>query len=1786
MKNSTLPRSKFYLLVLFLLFASFSKGYSQMTAKSLTGSNGVFIGFYEFKPLNYDPSKKYPLIIFMHGIGERGNGTTDLPNILGNGLPNNIRNGHNMTFTWNGKTETFIVLMPQLSPSYGSWPAFYTDEMLKYALANFNVDEDRVYLTGLSLGGGGTWFYAGNTAANAKKFAAIGISCGTEQYVNFCNIASANLPTWAFHATNDGTVSVNATYNNIAKLNACNPAVKPYMTIWPDGDHWIWGRVYDTAYEWQNPNIYEWFLGQNRTLPVNKRPIAKGGADLTITTGNGVATLNGSASYDLDGKIVRYVWRKIGGPGWGSLKTPTSTDGIATATELWLAGTYVYEVKAIDDRADWAMDTVQVVVTDGGNINTAPTANAGSDVTLTLPTNSTTLTGTASYDKEGITSYAWSYVSGPTTYTIANPSLPVTALNNLVAGTYTFKLTVTDNVGQKSEATVKVIVNASGVNQPPTANAGSDVTITLPTSTATLNGSASVDPDGSISTYAWSYVSGPTQYTITSPAASTTTVTGLAAGTYTFKLTVTDNSGASSSATVKVVVNPAPNQSPVANAGSDVTITLPTSTATLNGSASSDPDGSIASYAWAYVSGPIQYTITSPSASTTTVTGLAAGTYTFKLTVTDNSGASSSATVKVIVNPAPNQSPVANAGSDVTITLPTSIATLNGTASSDPDGSISTYAWAYVSGPTQYTITSPSASTTTVTGLAVGTYTFKLTVTDNSGASSSATVKVVVNPAPNQSPVANAGSDITITLPASTATLNGSASNDPDGSIATYAWSYVSGPTQYTITSSSAVSTTVTGLAAGTYTFKLTVTDNSGASSSATVKVIVNPAPNQVPVANAGNDVTITLPTSTATLNGSASNDPDGSIVSYAWSYLSGPAQYTITSPSASSTTVTDLVQGTYVFKLTVTDNNGVSASATVNVVVNNPANQLPVANAGSDVTITLPISAATLNGSASNDPDGSIISYTWSYVSGPAQYTITSPSASSTTITGLTAGTYTFKLTVTDNSGASASATVKIIVNAAPNQVPVASAGNDATITLPTNSVTLNGSGSTDFDGLITSYVWTYVSGPAQYTITSPSAAATTVTGLVEGTYTFKLTVTDNSGASASATVKVIVNAAPNQVPVASVGNDVTITLPTSSVTLNGSASNDPDGSITSYTWSYVSGPAQYTITSPSTAATTVTGLVEGTYTFKLTVTDNSGASASATVKVIVNAAPNQVPVASAGNDATITLPTNSVTLNGSGSTDFDGLISSYIWTYVSGPAQYTITSPSAAATTVTGLVEGTYTFKLTVTDNSGASASATVKIIVNAAPNQVPVASAGNDVTITLPTNSATLNGSGSTDFDGLITSYVWTYVSGPAQYTITSPSAAATTVTGLVEGTYTFKLTVTDNSGASASATVKVIVNTIPNQVPVANAGNDITITLPANSVTLNGSGSTDFDGLIASYVWTYVSGPGQYTIANANTASATLSNLVEGSYVFKLTVTDNQGASGTANITITVLPAPNKAPIANAGNDTTVNLPNPVIRLNATASYDPDGQIVSYGWTRISGPGALTIVNSTTATPTVVGVQVGTYVFELTVTDDKGATAKDQVTVTVLAQPNSKPVAIAGKDTTIGIPSTSAILNGSKSYDPDGTITAYSWKQVNGPAPATIASADKAVSTVSNLQPGVYTFELTVTDNNGVTAKDSVEVTLVNNLRNEERLLVYPNPVTSITNMRLRCLSDTLGNTKVTIFDMHGKLIRTFSTYKSQSYMDIAIPVTSLLSGIYYIEVNIDNKKKMITKFVKQ
>jgi parallel beta-helix repeat protein len=941
----------------------------------------------------------------------------------------------------------------------------------------------------------------------------------------------------------------------------------------------------------------------------------------------------------------------------------------------------------------------------------------------------------------------------------------------------------------------------------------------------------------------------------------------------------------------------------------------------------------------------------------------------------------------------------------------------------------------------------------------------------------------------NSLPVVTAGPDQTITLPTASVTMAGNAT-DADGTIASHTWTRISGPAA-TITTPSSYTTTITGLTQGTYVFQLSATDNSGGVNTDVMQVIVNQAANILPVANAGADKVITLPTNTVTQIGSGT-DADGTISSYLWTQVSGPSTATIASASSSSSAFNNLIAGVYVFNLRVTDNRAGIANDQFQITVNNPANIPPVANAGTDQTIQLPTSSTTLNGSAT-DADGSVASHTWSFVLGPTTPVISTPSSYTSSVSGMTlAGTYTFRLTAVDNLGASGSDIMVILVNPAANVAPTSNAGVDKTITLPTTTTSVTGVASSDPDGTIVAYLWTQVSGPSTATIVSSAQQATNINNLsVAGTYVFNLRVTDNSGANSNDQMQVIVNQAINQLPTANAGTDKNITLPTNSVSQVGSGT-DPDGTISSYAWTKTSGPATFTIVSPTASTTTINNLVAGTYVFQLQVTDNRGGTATDVATIIVNPVPNVPPTANAGTNQTITLPTNSVTLIGSGN-DPDGTITAYLWTKTAGPGTFTIVSPTSSTTAVNNLVAGTYTFQLQVTDNSSATATNTVQVVVNPAPppNQSPVSDAGTDKNITLPTNSISQVGSG-TDPDGSIASYLWTKLSGPSTFTIVSATSATTVINNLVAGTYTFQLQVTDNLGATDVDQMTVIVNPAPNIPPQADAGTNKSITLPTNSVTQVGSGS-DADGSIASYAWTKISGPSTFTIVSPTSATTAINNLIAGTYVFRLTVTDNQSATGSDDVTILVNAAPNIPPVTNAGADQTIQLPTTSTTLAGNAT-DADGTISSHTWTLLSGaPAVATITTPSSYTSTVTGLTVaGTYSLKLAATDNSGATTNDTMAIRVNPVPNIPPISNAGPDITDTLPN-DAQLSGNGT-DADGSIISYLWSIVSGPNIPTFVSATQKNTAVTNLIPGTYTIRLRVTDNSGAAAFDTMTLSV--------------------------------------------------------------------------------------------
>ena len=640
---------------------------------------------------------------------------------------------------------------------------------------------------------------------------------------------------------------------------------------------------------------------------------------------------------------------------------------------------------------------------------------------------------------------------------------------------------------------------------------------------------------------------------------------------------------------------------------------------------------------------------------------------------------------------------------------------------------------------------------------------------------------------------------------------------------------------------------------------------------------------NNPPIVDAGSGKTITLPTNTVSLVGSA-RDNDGTISSIQWQKISGGTAY-IETPNKEATTVSNLSEGTYTFEIKATDNDGATSTDRVNVtVLPETQNESPRADAGPDKTITLPVNWVQLNGSGT-DPDGTIEEYSWKKMSG-GNAVIVSPSSASTEITDLEEGEYEFRLIVRDNDGDAHSNNVKVtVLPEVANQRPLVNAGQDQNITLPLNSVDVEGS-ATDPDGNIERVLWSQTQG-GNATIVNPESLYTKITDLEAGTYEFRLQAWDNDGDVAGDRIIVtVLPEAVNQRPVVNAGQDIQITLPENTVTVNGTAS-DPDGTISSTLWEKISG-GTVIIEEPSKLSTRISNLTEGTYTFRLTARDNSGETSADNITVTVLPEPNELPVVTASGDITITLPENTVSVSATAS-DEDGAVSSVQWTRVSG-GQANIVTPGSLTTEITDLQEGSYTFRITATDDDGGSGSDELTVtVLPSAELQAPVVSAGNDQTIGLPETTAELQGSAS-DADGNIVSVKWTQVSGPA-VTIVSPNTYLTEVTGLTQGTFEFDLEATDNDGLTGNDRVKITVRG-ENMPPVVNAGGDISLNLPVDFYELTAE-AYDPDGEIVSYEWIQDKGE-ELVLTGSNSAVLRLEDLGVGNYTFRVVVTDDQGA----------------------------------------------------------------------------------------------------------------------------------------------------------------------------------------------------------------------------------------------------------------------------------------------------
>ena len=684
------------------------------------------------------------------------------------------------------------------------------------------------------------------------------------------------------------------------------------------------------------------------------------------------------------------------------------------------------------------------------------------------------------------------------------------------------------------------------------------------------------------------------------------------------------------------------------------------------------------------------------------------------------------------------------------------------------------------------------------------------------------------------------------------------------------------------------------------------------------------------------------------------------------------------------------------------------------------------------------------------------------------------------------------------------------------PSGEPVANAGPDQGNIALNTLITLNGSGSTNPSGTPLTYAWAFTSIPAGSTavLVNPTNVSPTFTVDRAGDYVVQLIV--NNGTVNSAVDFVTITTKNNLPPIANAGLDQGGKAPGSLVTLNGSASTDPDGNLLTYSWTLLTTPAGSTAVLSSTTSVTTTFVVDrgGSYTAQLIVNDGTVNSAPDSVIITSN---NVAPLANAGPDQGNVAPNALVTLNGSGSGDANGDPLTYSWALISKPAGSAAILANAGSVTPTFTVDrdGNYIAQLIVNDGTVNSTPDTVMITSN---NVAPTANAGPDKAAAAGT-LVTLNGSGSSDANGDPITYSWAFNSTPSTSTavLVNANSVSPSFTTDRAGDYVVQLIVNDGTVNSAADTVLI---TTGNVGPVANAGLDQGSKAPGSLITLNGSLSSDANSDPLTYSWTLTSKPAgsAAVLANPTNVSPTFTVDRAGDYTAQLIVNDGTVNSAPDSVIITTN---NVAPVANAGADQLNIAPTTLITLNGNLSSDANGDPLTYSWslTRPAGSAAV-LSDSTNVSPTFTVDRAGDYIAQLIVHDGTVNSAPDSVLVRTN---DAAPVANAGTDQTVPV-CRAVSLNGSSSFDPNGVSPlSYNWTLPIKPSSTITTSNTPITSSVTLANPltvnpsfttpsipgvpgitptsgqnvadlvGLYTAQLTVSDGVVTSASDSVDVT---------------------------------------------------------------------------------------------
>ncbi|XP_044151462.1 dyslexia-associated protein KIAA0319 homolog [Bufo gargarizans] len=379
----------------------------------------------------------------------------------------------------------------------------------------------------------------------------------------------------------------------------------------------------------------------------------------------------------------------------------------------------------------------------------------------------------------------------------------------------------------------------------------------------------------------------------------------------------------------------------------------------------------------------------------------------------------------------------------------------------------------------------------------------------------------------------------------------------------------------------------------------------------------------------------------------------------------------------------------------------------------------------------------------------------------------------------------------------------------------------------------------------------------------------------------------------------------------------------------------------------------------------------------------------------------------------------------------------------------------------------------------------------------NEFTVTTAGN-IEVTLPTHEVQLNVFVSPEAPADIPyAFEWKLISQPTDFQgeLKMANTRSPTLSKLTAGLYRLSVSVSRENvvvEGFVNITVKPAARiNLPPTAVVSPKSQEVS--LPSTSAFIDASQSTDDDKIIA-YHWEQTEGSLQEMNTEEDNPVLHLTNLVPGNYTFRLTVADYDGAKNSTEAYVVVNKVVDNPPVADAGPNQLLTLPQNDFSLNGNLSTD-DQQIISYEWSLSPSSTGKLMAMKGVHSPYLqaTATHAGEYTFQLTVTDSSNQQSTAQATVIVQPENNSPPVAETGPDKEIIFPVESTTLDGSKSSDDHG-IVSYKWEKISGPSAVTIQDSDKPVAVVSNLQLGTYHFHLTVIDHEGLESSAVLSVTV--------------------------------------------------------------------------------------------